>query len=219
VWLAIGWLACNGGEDDAPPPPVRFVDGPRVEVEVTVDDAIVFSGEATSPENGLYQAPAAGAPCTGSRRFGVFKGADVFLEIPFAGEHPAPGSEVLFPATVDEPATDWSPAGWRTDDGLSAAYGGRATLVAFGQPGVEIRIDGATVCTADRIGAHADTPWAEHTSACTDGHVVRFRTLASLPFDPGFQTWCAAGDGGRWITPTGDSLCATDRLPCAAEIP
>lgn len=221
MWLAIGWLGCGGGGDDGPSTPSLDSGGPQVPVEISVDGAVVFDGVADAPENGLYQPAAPDRICAASRRIGVFKGTDLYLEVLFPGEQPVSGSEVVFPASVDVAAGDWNVAGWRSDDGrVWGAYGGIATLVAFGRDGAEVVVRDATVCTSDRIGSleDPDALWRDHTSDCDPGVTVRFRTLEPLPFDPGLQTWCSAGGPGSWLTPAGERLCSVDRLPCAPEV-
>jgi hypothetical protein len=220
VWLAIGWLGCNGPDEPLPPPSVA-TGGPEIPVEVEVDGELVFEGVANAPENGLYQPPAEGVVCAASRRVGVFKGSDLYLEVLFPDEIPSVGSEVLFPSSVDEAAGDWNAAGWRGEgDVLWAAYGGVATLDAWGEDVVQIAIADATVCGSDWLGTLVDPDglWRDHTTDCVSGASVVFRTMDVMPFDPNFQTWCSAGRPGSWQTPEGVPLCSVDRLPCDPEL-
>jgi hypothetical protein len=215
VRLLIGWLACDGKGDDAPPAPPIVDPGPTVAVQVEVDGAVVLEGLADGPENGLYQ-PSADGDCVPSRRVGLFKGADVYLEVLFGGEVPVLGSQVVFPSAIDEPSDDWDVASWRDEDELLwAAYGGVATLGAFGPEGAEVTLDDTTVCGSDRLGVlDADALWRDHTTDCRTGSTVVFRTLEPPPFDVTWQTWCATGVSGSWVTPEGETLCSLQRFPC-----
>lgn len=221
MWLTLGWLGCNGNGDGLSPPSSDGAGGPTVPVEVSVDGDVVFDGVADAPENGLYQPPGPDAVCTASRRVGVFKGTDLYLEVLFPERLPVVGSQVVFPSTVDVAAGDWNVAGWRgEDDAVWAAYGGIATLVAWGADGVEVSLTDATVCTSDWLGTLDDPDglWRDHTTDCTPGSTVVFRTLEPLPFDPTLQTWCSAGGPGSW-QPVGEGppLCSVGRLPCDVE--
>ncbi|MEZ4235723.1 MAG: hypothetical protein R3F59_06080 [Myxococcota bacterium] len=192
-----------------------------VGAEVVVDGEVAFSGHADAPAMGLYQPPREGANCLAARRVGVIQGRDVWVDLVFPGEFPAPGAEVRFPARPDSDAADWTAATWVGDDGGPwAAYGGLARLDAFADDLVQMTLTDATVCRSDRIGQldpAIDGTWSVHVSDCQAASEVVFRTTEPLPFDLSRPPWCARGRAHSWMTRDAEPLCSELSEPCEPE--
>lgn len=216
VAVGLGCGACRDKDPTKPhvePSPELVPAG--VDVEVEVGGAIVYEGNADRPAYGLYQPPMTDETCIAARRVAAIQGADVFLDVVFAGEYPVVGAQVVAPGSPDSIATDWTAATWRDADGQPfAAYGGVATLGAFGQDAVVVTLVGATLCHADQVGALADGTWATHTTDCAPADEIVFRTVEPLPFDLDRAPYCAEGRADSWVTPGGDHLCSELAEPC-----
>lgn len=219
LWAAGATIACaachpkDPATPDVSPSPELAAAG--VDVQVELGGAIVFSGNADRPGYGLYQPPMDDQTCAASRRVAAIQGDDVFLDVVFPGEVPAPGSQVVVPGSPDSVATDWTAATWRDADGQPfAAYGGVATLAAFNRDSVVVTLVGATLCRADQVGTLDDGTWATHTTDCAPADDLVFRTVEALPFDLDRDPYCAEGRADSWVTPGGDHLCSELAEPC-----
>jgi hypothetical protein len=221
VGVALLASACDPKPGRTPHDTGKDVGSLGLDVEVEVDGAVVFAGVADAPALGLHQPPREEANCLPSRRVSVMQGAAVFVDMVFPGEVPEVGAQVRFPAQPDSEAADWSAATWVDDGGQPwAAYGGLATLEAFGQDRIEMSLIQATVCRSDRVGRIdplVDGTWSVHTSECQEAAEVVFRTMEALPFDLEQAPWCARGRARSWQTRDGEPLCSELTEPCEVE--
>ncbi|MEQ1502630.1 MAG: hypothetical protein ABMB14_10385 [Myxococcota bacterium] len=218
--VGIAVAGCHRNGDGGPPvvDTAGTVGVTGVAAEVTVDGVVVFAGVASAPAMGVYQPPNPAADCLPARRIAAIQGEDVFLDAVFAGQFPAPGEQVVLPSSGSDTALDWTASTWRDEAGEGwASLGGTATLGAFTQDAVEVTIDGASVCRSDRVERAdpvLDGAWSTHTTECTSGATVVFRTTEPLPFSLDRAPWCSEGRFDSWATPEGDRLCSDLAAPC-----